>query len=441
MLPMACRQRQSLLAHARHHLLGYGYAEVETPLVETAALFRRSLGLASDIIAKEMYEFPDKNQQQLVLRPENTASILRMVVSEGLMGQKDQKYFYAGPMFRYERPQKGRQRQFHQIGVEFLNSTGLEPDLEVLLCARTLLETLGIRAELTLNSLGDELSRDNWKKAVLEYFSNKAHALSPDSRRRLATNPLRILDSKAPEDQEILAEAPVRASYFTPQANLYLEQICEALTACGVPYRLDPRLVRGLDYYSHIVFEFVASETSELGGPSTVLAGGFYTGLLELIGGEKARHLSFPCRGWAAGLERLVLLAQSQAQVQEQEQAMLAVVSARKTPAERTPVTEDASNAFRVSQYAQAAQLAEELRRAGFAIRLVLTEGSLKKNLRRAAAPPTRAVLLLWDDGHTEITVKNLDTGTQEMVARDGLIAYLRQNYGACLRPGSSGGS
>ena len=237
---------------------------------------------------------------------------------------------------------------------------------------------------------------------------------------------------------------PGRASYFTPQANLYLEQICEALTACGVPYRLDPRLVRGLDYYSHVVFEFVASEASELGGPSTVLAGGFYTGLLELIGGEKARHFAFPCRGWAAGPRETRAAPPRGRRKNKNKPCSPSCRLERRRPTKgrrwRTTQTLLAClNTPRRPNWPRSS--------AGRAspLRLVLTEGSLKKNLRRAAAPPTRAVLLLWDDGQqteiTEITVKNLDTGTQETVARDGLCAYLRQHYGACLRPVSSGGS
>src|SRR5437588_340073 len=272
--------------------------EMATPIFEFTEVFARGVGETTDIVAKEMYTFVDKGGEEVTLRPENTAGVVRAVLSNGLTQAAPLKYFYAGPMFRYERPQKGRFRQFHQIGVELLGVAQPQADIEVIALGQRILGALGIadKVVLELNTLGDPQSRAAYRDALVAYFSARLSELSEDSRRRLERNPLRILDSKDPGDQRIALEAPDFAAYLNEASRAFFARVRDDLDRVGIAYRLNPRLVRGLDYYTHTVFEFV---TTDLGAQGTVLAGGRYDGLVELMGGP-----AMPGAGWAAGIER-----------------------------------------------------------------------------------------------------------------------------------------
>ncbi len=282
-------------------LASYGYGEIRLPVVEQTELFKRSIGEVTDIVEKEMYTFDDRNGDSLTLRPEGTAGCVRAAIQQGLL-TVPQRLWYAGPMFRYERPQKGRQRQFHQIGVEAFGIASADMDAElILLCAR-LWRQLGLAdsVELQINSIGSSAARRAYRAALVDYLSAHADALDEDSQRRLHSNPLRILDSKNPRTQALLDAAPALADYLDDEARDDFERLCELLQAAGLAYVVNPRLVRGLDYYNKTVFEWV---TERLGAQGTVCAGGRYDGLVEQLGGK-----STPAVGFAMGMERLVLL-------------------------------------------------------------------------------------------------------------------------------------
>ena len=283
----------------------YGFDEWTTPIFEDTRVFSRSLGETSDVVSKEMYSFTDRGGDGLTLRPEGTAGVCRALVSNGLTQSLPQKVFYAGPMFRYERPQKGRYRQFHQIGAELIGPGEPLADAEAITLGRDILRGLGIEAQtvLELNTLGDPDSREAWRQALVGYFSEVRAQLSPDSQARLERNPLRILDSKSPGDQALVAEAPTIEAYLTPAARGFWDGLRSALDGFGVAFRENPRIVRGLDYYSHTAFEFV---TENLGAQGTVLAGGRYDGLVADMGGPPT-----PAIGWAAGIERLSMLLEA----------------------------------------------------------------------------------------------------------------------------------
>ena len=280
----------------------YGFEEWATPIFEDTRVFSRTLGETSDVVTKEMYTFSDRGGDSLTLRPEGTAGVCRALVTNGLTQSLPQKVFYAGPMFRYERPQKGRYRQFHQIGCELIGPAEPLADAEVIACGWDILCALGIQAEtvLELNTLGDAESRDAYRAALVAYFTAHKASLSADSQMRLEKNPMRILDSKDEGDKKLVADAPTIEPYLTEHAAGFFAKVQTYLTAFGVPFVINPRIVRGLDYYSHTAFEFV---TTALGAQGTVLAGGRYDGLVEEMGGP-----STPAIGWAAGIERLSML-------------------------------------------------------------------------------------------------------------------------------------
>ncbi|MGB5353808.1 MAG: histidine--tRNA ligase [Woeseia sp.] len=279
----------------------YGYREIRLPIVEYTELFRRSIGEVTDIVEKEMYTFEDRNGESLTLRPEATASMVRAGITNGLLYNQRQKLWTAGPMFRYEKPQKGRYRQFHQIDVEALGYAGPDIDAElIILCAR-LWQRLGLsRLQLEINSLGNPESRARYREELVAYFSAVKNRLDEDSMRRLGQNPLRILDSKNPAMQEIVAGAPVMLDYLDAESAQHFATLQSLLTAAGVPFSVNPRLVRGLDYYNRTVFEWV---TDALGSQGAVCSGGRYDGLVEKLGGKPT-----PAIGWAMGVERLVAL-------------------------------------------------------------------------------------------------------------------------------------
>ena len=284
----------------------YAYRNIRTPIVEPTALFVRGLGEVTDIVEKEMYTFDDRNGDSLTLRPEGTAACVRAVLEHGLSGGgQTQKLWYIGPMFRHERPQKGRYRQFHQIGVEVFNIDGPDIDAELIVLTWRLWGLLGIRdaVKLELNSLGTSAARAVYRDALVEFLTAHADQLDEDSRRRMNTNPLRVLDSKAPETQALLVNAPKLADYLDEESRVHFEGLKARLDAAGVPYVINPKLVRGLDYYSKTVFEWV---TDQLGSQGTVCAGGRYDGLVEQMGGKPT-----PGVGFAMGIERLVLLLET----------------------------------------------------------------------------------------------------------------------------------
>jgi len=282
-------------------LASYGYGEIRLPVVEKTELFKRSIGEVTDIVEKEMYTFDDRNAESLTLRPEGTAGCVRAAIQQSLLGVP-RRLWYAGPMFRYERPQKGRQRQFHQIGVESFGIATPDMDAELILLSARLWRQLGITGsvELQLNSIGSAAARKDYRAALVAYLEQHVDALDEDSQRRLHSNPLRILDSKNPATQALLDAAPALADYLDEESRDDFARLCELLRAAGVPYVVNTRLVRGLDYYNKTVFEWV---TDSLGAQGTVCAGGRYDGLVEQLGGKAT-----PAVGFAMGMERLVLL-------------------------------------------------------------------------------------------------------------------------------------
>jgi len=280
----------------------YGFAEIRMPIVESTALFKRSIGEVTDIVEKEMYTFDDRNGDSLTLRPEGTASCVRAGNQHGLLYNQEQRLWYMGPMFRHERPQKGRYRQFHQFGLEAFGIATPDIDAEIILLTSRLWRELGINEFVTLelNSLGSNEERANYRDALIDYLTEREELLDEDSKRRMHTNPLRVLDSKNPQVQEALKDAPKLSDYFGEETQAHFTSLCARLDAAGIKYVLNERLVRGLDYYNRTVFEWV---TDSLGAQGTVCAGGRYDGLVEQLGGKAT-----PAFGFALGIERLVLM-------------------------------------------------------------------------------------------------------------------------------------
>jgi len=364
----------------------YGYLEMATPIFEFSEVFERTLGDTSDIVTKEMYSFVDKGGEALTLRPEATAGIARAFISGGLSQNLPLKFFCAGPMFRYERPQKGRLRQFHQIDIELLGVAQPAGDVEVIACGAAILRELGLleRSQLELNTLGDAESRAAYRKALVAYFTPHRDELSADSRERLQRNPLRILDSKDPGDRALIAQAPQFAEYLNQASRDFFAAVIGGLETLGIAYQVNPRLVRGLDYYCHTAFEFT---TIDLGAQGTVMAGGRYDGLIEIMGGP-----STPGVGWAAGIERMAM--------------MLAETPSARRPIAVVPVGHGAEPA--------AARLTERLRRAGFAVELGFG-GNIGKRLRRADKLGAAAAVILGEDelARGEAGLRDLDSGEQ----------------------------
>lgn len=293
---------QYLEATVQQLLQSYSYREIRFPVLEQTQLFKRSIGEVTDIVEKEMYSFDDRNGDNLSLRPEGTACCVRAADEHGLLYNQQQRLWYRGPMFRYERPQKGRYRQFHQIGIEAFGMSGPDIDVEVILLTARLWRALGLDAQvrLEINNIGTSADRKRYGAALVAFLQQHEEALDADSKRRLNSNPLRILDSKVPSTQEILTQAPVLADFVSEQTQAHFDALTGMLDAAGIAYRCNPRLVRGLDYYNNMVFEWI---TDTLGAQGTVCAGGRYDGLVEQLGGR-----STPAVGCAMGVERLVLM-------------------------------------------------------------------------------------------------------------------------------------
>ena len=349
------------------------------PIVEFTELFKRSIGEVTDIVEKEMYTFEDRNGDSLTLRPEGTASCVRAVLEHGISGGGQvQKLWYVGPMFRHERPQKGRYRQFHQIGVEVFNLPGPDIDAELIVLTWRLWGLLGLREAVTLelNSLGSSEARARYREALVEYLSARFEQLDEDSQRRLSSNPLRILDSKSPDTQALLVDAPKLADYLDEESRLHFEGLKARLDAAGVPYVINSKLVRGLDYYGKTVFEWV---TDQLGAQGTVCAGGRYDGLVEQLGGKPT-----PAVGFAMGVERLVLLLET----------------LDKVPAELSRQVDLYFCAFGEAAELAALALAERLRDALPGVRLAVNAGagSFKSQLKKADKSGALYALVLGED-------------------------------------------
>ena len=382
LLPAALQRWQAVEVVARGHFQRSGFGEIRTPLLESTDLFCRGIGEATDVVGKEMYSFLDRGERSCTLRPEGTASVVRAAIQHGLLSQGAQKLWYAGPMFRYERPQAGRQRQFHQIGVEWLGAESPRSDVEVIALAWDLLQGLGIGGlQLELNSLGSTDDRQAYRDALVAWLEVRVDALDDDSRSRLSSNPLRILDSKHPSTQALLEDAPTLADALSPASRERFELVQSGLSALGIPYRLNPRLVRGLDYYSHTAFEITSDQ---LGAQATVCGGGRYDGLVGQLGGPAT-----PAVGWALGMERLLLVLEAAATADPQGAA--ARLTAGAVPA-----------AYVVNRGERAAiaalGLARDLRRAELAIDLDNSDAAFGKQFKRADRCGARWALILGDD-------------------------------------------
>ena len=377
----------------------FGFKRVEVPVLEQTAVFARSLGETTDVVSKEMYSFEDKSGDSVTMRPEFTAGIARAFLSEGWQQHVPLKVATYGPAFRYERPQKGRFRQFHQLDAEIIGAPEPAADVEAIAFAAQLLAELGLagRTTLNLNTLGDPATRSAWRDALHAHFSAHLGALSDESRARLDRNPLRILDSKAHQDWPIADSAPGIDQFLTPEAADFFAAVTAGLDAAGIAWTREPRLVRGLDYYRHTAFEFV---TEELGAQSQVIGGGRYDGLIEALGGPPT-----PAVGWAAGIERLAM--------------MVDAPEADRPDAVLVPLGERAERA--------AQRLVAELRSQGVAADLAY-RGNMKKRLARANASGAAHAVILGDDelDRGEAQVKNLASGEQRAVPLAALADSLR---------------
>lgn len=395
----AARHRR-VMETARGVALRYGYAEISTPIFEFTEVFRRTLGETSDVVTKEMYTFEDRGGESITLRPEGTAGVARALISGGLSQNLPLKCYYEGPMFRYERPQKGRYRQFHQIGVELLGPGDPQADVEVIALGAHILEELGLTGKtvLELNSLGDSESRRRYSDVLVSYFRDHESALSHDSKVRLERNPLRILDSKDEGDRKIVAKAPQFEESFNQASTDFFAGVCAGLDALEVTYKVNRRLVRGLDYYCHTAFEFV---TNELGAQGTVIAGGRYDGLVEIMGGQPT-----PGTGWAGGIERLALLLDG-APAAPRPVAIIPVGDAGEEPA---------------------ARIANELRHAGYTVELGY-RGNVGRRMKRANKLNARAAVFLGEDelARGAAKVRDLDSGEEVDVPLGDLAGALEK--------------
>ena len=307
LLPRQTMVWQQVEAQARQHFQRAGVGEIRTPLLETTALFARGIGEATDVVGKEMYSFQDRGQRSCTLRPEGTASVVRAAIQHGLLSQGPQRLWYMGPMFRYERPQAGRQRQFHQIGLELLGVADERSDVDAIAIAWDLLADLGVQGlQLQVNTLGTPEDRRGYREQLVGWLEQRTHQLDPDSRHRLASNPLRILDSKNKATQHLLSAAPQLLTTLGKESRERFERVCQLLQALDIPFVVQPQLVRGLDYYTHTAFEITSDQ---LGAQATVCGGGRYDGLAAMLGGPPTAGM-----GWAMGIERLVLLLEQQQQ-------------------------------------------------------------------------------------------------------------------------------
>jgi len=386
-------------------ITGYGYEEIRFPIVEKTELFARSIGEVTDIVEKEMYTFEDRNGDSLTLRPEGTAGCVRACIENGLLHNQTQRLWYIGPMFRHERPQKGRYRQFHQVGVEAFGMTGPDIDAELIMLTARIWKHIGLHdLELQINSLGSVASRRMYKDILVDYLSGHHSELDEDSQRRLHSNPLRILDSKNPRMQELIENAPKLRAHLDDESIAHFDGVVSLLEQVGIPYRINERLVRGLDYYNKTVFEWV---TTRLGAQGTVCAGGRYDGLVEQLGGK-----SVPAAGFALGIERLVELVQDNLKPDCAPHGYFVVAS------EQAQI--------------RAMEFAEKLREQIPNLRLVMHcgGGSLKSQFKKADKSGARLAIILGDDElqNNTLSIKNLrEQAEQQSVSIADLIKLLQE--------------
>ncbi len=401
LLPLE-HQKHSCVTRVAHGISKlYGFNEIATPIMEFKDVFKRTLGDASDIVTKEMYEIADRGGEDIVLRPEGTAGVVRAVISGGLTQSMPLKYFYAGPMFRYERPQKGRMRQLHQIGVELLGVSDPVGDVEVISLAYEILKNLELhdRVTLEINTLGDKESRNTYRETLLTYLKDHHAHLSPDSQMRFDRNPLRILDSKDEGDKRILKGAPLLSESLNDFSKDIFAKICEGLDLLKIPYKLNPHLVRGLDYYCHVAFEFT---TTDLGSQGTVLAGGRYDGLMEMMGGP-----SVPGVGWAGGIDRLAMMLDNKFIMDIRPIAVI-------------PMDENLD--------IKGLELANLVRDQGCFVEMTYG-GNLGKRLKKANKMNACAALILGEDEikNNTVSLKLLDSGDQFLIPQDKVNETLRE--------------
>ena len=402
-MPEDIAKHRHVMDTARGTAAHFGFEEMATPIFEFTEVFARPLGETSDVVTKETYSFTDRGGEAITLRPEGTAGVVRALISAGLTQTLPQKFFYSGPMFRYERPQKGRMRQFHQVGVELLGPTSPLGDAEVIGLGAEMLDQLGVLGACTLhlNSLGDSESRTSYRTALVDYLSSYQAQLSEDSQRRLGTNPLRILDSKDDGDRKLLGNAPSLSDYLNDHSKDHYGMVTSALDAAGISYIRDPKLVRGLDYYCHTAFEFI---TDDLGAQGTVLGGGRYDGLSETLGGPPVAGV-----GWAAGVERLALLATD---FQEKPQPIVLIALA----------DADGGNRHETAVFA----LAHKLRQKGFCVDVPFS-GNLGKKMKRADKLNARYVGIYGDDeaARGALVLRDMATGEQQDIPFDAAATML----------------
>ncbi|WP_199246849.1 histidine--tRNA ligase [[Phormidium] sp. ETS-05] len=400
-LPEEVGYWQKVEATAREILGKAAYREIRTPIFEQTSLFERGIGEATDIVGKEMYSFKDRGDRSITLRPEGTAGAVRSYIENKLHALGGvQRLWYTGPMFRYERPQAGRQRQFHQIGVEVLGSGDPRADVEVIAIATDLLQSLGLQnLHLDINSVGDREDKQRYRQVLVDYLTPYKEELDPDSQDRLTRNPLRILDSKDQRTIEIAENAPRMWDYLSPESGRHFAQVQQMLTELGISYQLNHRLVRGLDYYTHTAFEIISDN---LGAQATVCGGGRYDGLVKELGGPET-----PAVGWAIGLERLIVLLQQLDSTTPQANLDFYLVS-RGTDAEANSLI-----------------LAQKLRHSGFSVELDLSGSAFSKQFKRADKSGATACLILGDEEAANQTVqlKILATGAQQSLSQTALLA------------------
>ncbi|MFC6440730.1 histidine--tRNA ligase [Bowmanella sp. JS7-9] len=408
-LPTQSPVWQYLESTIRQLVASYGYQEIRMPIVESTDLFKRSIGEVTDIVEKEMYTFDDRNGDSLTLRPEGTASCVRAGNQHGLLYNQQQRLWYMGPMFRHERPQKGRYRQFHQFGVEVFGLQGPDIDAEVIMLTARLWKQLGMASDVTLelNSLGSNEARANYKAALVTYLEARIDKLDEDCKRRLYTNPLRVLDSKNPDVQAAITDAPSLLDYLDDDSAQHFKGLCERLTDLGISYRVNPRLVRGLDYYNRTVFEWV---TNSLGAQGTVCAGGRYDGLVEQLGGKAT-----PAVGFALGMERLVLILEQMDIQARLPQAADVYVTAMGEQAEIL-----------------AARVCEQLRDSIDGLRVLMHcgGGNFKKQMKRADVSGARFAVIIGDQEAEsgQLGLKDLRVQEQQVsVSVEELIERLKK--------------
>ncbi len=400
LLPETVDTWQGVERSAREVFGQYGYREIRFPLVEKTELYARSIGEATDIVEKEMYSFQDRNGESLTLRPEGTAGCVRAGIENSLFYNQVQRLWYAGPMFRHERPQKGRYRQFHQIGVEAYGMPGPDIDIELILLTARLWRVLGLKGlRLDLNSLGTPASRAGYRSALIDYLSMRRHELDEDSLRRLSTNPLRVLDSKNPSLRDVIEQAPELPAFLDEESRTHFAAVQSCLADAGVKFVVNPRLVRGLDYYNRTVFEWTSDR---LGAQAAVCAGGRYDGLVQQLGGDDV-----PAVGFAIGMERLVELLRVDGEAADAHPRLHAYM-----------VTADPSATC------SAIRLAEELRGRSLRVLLHCGGGSLKSQLRRADRSGAHCAILVSKE--MPVAVKMLATGTQTEMERSAVGDYLQ---------------